>query len=127
MKKEGLQKRQTAAMAFIVIMGVVAMFSDMTHEGARSVLGDFLHLTGADGATIGFVSGVGELFGYSLRIASGYVADKTKKYWTLVLAGYGLQVLLFYLFWSESGLRRLHRVNRKWQLKMHLSIQTYSR
>lgn len=93
MKKEGLQKKQTAAMAFIVLMGVVAMFSDMTHEGARSVLGDFLHLTGADGATIGFVSGVGELFGYSLRIASGYVADKTKKYWTLVLVGYGLQVL----------------------------------
>ena len=81
------------AMAFIVLMGVVSLFSDMTHEGARSVLGEFLNLTGASAATIGFVSGVGELFGYSLRILSGYIADKSRKYWTLVIVGYVLQVM----------------------------------
>ena len=35
----------------------------------------------------------GELCGYSLRILSGFIADKTKKYWTLVITGYALQVL----------------------------------
>ena len=55
------------AMAFIVLMGVVSLFSDMTHEGARSILGEYLNLAGASAATIGFVSGVGELCGYSLR------------------------------------------------------------
>ena len=49
------------AMAFIFLMGIVSLFSDMTHEGARSVLGEYLNLTGASAATIGFVSGVGEL------------------------------------------------------------------
>lgn len=39
------------------------------------------------------MSGFGELCGYSLRLLSGFVADKTKKYWTLVVVGYGLQVL----------------------------------
>ena len=79
-------------MAFIVLMGIVSLFSDMTHEGARSILGEYLNLAGASAATIGFVSGVGELCGYSLRLLSGVLADKTKKYWTLVIVGYVLQV-----------------------------------
>lgn len=87
------KKAYSGAMAFIVLMGIVSLFSDMTHEGARSILGEYLDLTGASAAAIGFVSGIGELCGYSLRILSGMLADKTKKYWTLVIAGYTLQVL----------------------------------
>ena len=30
----------SGAMAFITLMGIVSLFSDMTHEGARSVLGN---------------------------------------------------------------------------------------
>ena len=86
-------KQFTGAMAFIFLMGIVSLFSDMTHEGARSVLGEYLNLAGASAAAIGFVSGAGELCGYSLRLLSGFVADKTKKYWTLVIAGYAMQVL----------------------------------
>lgn len=89
----GNRKRLGGAVAFITLMGIVSLFSDMTHEGARSVLGEYLNLAGATGATIGFVSGVGELCGYSLRLLSGIFADRTKKYWTLVIAGYALQVL----------------------------------
>jgi len=85
--------RVSGAMAFIVLMGIVSLFSDMTHEGARSVLGEFLTVTGASAATIGFVSGIGELCGYSLRLLSGFIADKTKKYWTLIIVGYAMQVL----------------------------------
>lgn len=49
----------SGAMSFIFLMGIVSLFSDMTHEGARSVLGGYLNLVGASAATIGFVSGVG--------------------------------------------------------------------
>lgn len=80
------------ALVFITLMGIVSMFSDMTHEGARSILGEYLNLTGASVATIGFVSGLGELCGYSLRLLSGFIADKSKKYWTLVILGYGMQM-----------------------------------
>lgn len=72
------RKRLGGAVAFITLMGIVSLFSDMTHEGARSVLGEYLNLAGATGATIGFVSGVGELCGYSLRLLSGIFADRTK-------------------------------------------------
>ena len=80
-------------MAFITPMGIVSLFSDMTHEGARSILGEYLNLTDASAATIGFVSGIGELCGYSLRLLSGFVADKAKRYWSLVIIGYAMQVL----------------------------------
>lgn len=87
------KKRLSGAMAFITLMGIVSLFSDMTHEGARSILGEYLNLAGASAATIGFVSGIGELCGYSLRLLSGFAADKTKRYWTLVIVGYTMQVL----------------------------------
>ena len=87
------RKQAGGALAFILLMGIVSLFSDMTHEGARSILGEYLNLAGASGAAIGFVSGFGELCGYSLRLLSGFVADKTKKYWVLVIVGYALQVL----------------------------------
>lgn len=89
-------KRENAAsgaMMFILLIGIVSLFSDMTHEGARSILGGYLNLAGASAATIGFVSGIGELCGYSLRIISGVITDKTKRYWTFILIGYTVQVL----------------------------------
>ena len=88
-----IKKQAGGAMMFILLMGVISLFSDMTHEGARSILGEYLDLAGASAATIGFVSGFGELCGYSLRMLSGFLADKTKKYWFLVIFGYTLQVL----------------------------------
>lgn len=84
------EKIGTGALSFIFIMGIVSLFSDMTHEGARSVIGPFLSLTGASASTIGFVSGLGELCGYSLRLISGPLADRSVKYWTLVVVGYTL-------------------------------------
>lgn len=80
-------------MMFLTLMGIVSLFSDMTHEGARSVLGDYLNLLGASGAAIGFVAGIGELFGYSLQLLSGFLADRTRKYWAMAIAGYVIQLL----------------------------------
>ena len=55
------------AMLFILLFGIVSLFSDMTHEGASSIRGAYLSLLGASAGTIGFVSGLGELIGYSMR------------------------------------------------------------
>ncbi len=82
-----------AALSFIVLMGVVSLFSDMTHEGGKSILGAYLSLTGASAAAVGFVSGFGELVGYSLRCATGRLADRTKRYWLLTILGYAVDLL----------------------------------
>lgn len=81
-------KNITSAMTFIILLGIVSLFSDMTHEGASSIRGAYLSILGASATTIGFVSGLGELVGYSLRFIFGRLTDKTKKYWTITIIGY---------------------------------------
>ncbi|MEA5059009.1 MAG: MFS transporter [Candidatus Pelethousia sp.] len=85
--------RLTSAMLFILLFGIVSLFSDITHEGAASIRGAYLSLMGASAATIGFVSGLGELVGYSLRYGFGRLTDKSKKYWTMTIVGYSIDVL----------------------------------
>jgi MFS family permease len=84
-------KRSTTV--FVILLGVVSLFADMTHEGARSVYGPFLALLGANATIVGIVSGFGELVGYALRLVSGYITDKTAKYWTITIIGYVINML----------------------------------
>ncbi len=91
---ENKQKRKySQAMAFVLLFGIVSLFSDMTHEGASSIRGAYLTLLGASAGTIGFISGLGELVGYSMRYVFGKLTDKTKHYWTMTIVGYVLDVL----------------------------------
>lgn len=87
------KKRISQAMIFIILFGIVSLFSDMTHEGASSIRGAYMSLLGASAGAIGFVSGLGELIGYSMRYVFGRLTDKTKRYWFMTIAGYVLDVL----------------------------------
>ncbi|MFI5460968.1 MAG: MFS transporter [Isosphaerales bacterium] len=84
---------RAAALKFIVLLGVVSLFADMTYEGARSITGPFLAMLGASGTAVGLIAGLGELIGYTLRLASGYLADRTRRYWAITLIGYGLNMI----------------------------------
>jgi MFS family permease len=81
------------AFRFVLIIGVVNLFADLTYEGARSLVGPFLGSLGASAAAIGFVAGFGELMGYGLRAVSGYFGGRTHKYWTFAFAGYAINML----------------------------------
>jgi MFS family permease len=81
------------AFRFVLIIGIVNFFADMTYEGARSIIGPFLGSLGASAAIVGFVAGLGELFGYGLRSVSGYFADKTHRYWAVAFVGYAINML----------------------------------
>ncbi|MCK6469787.1 MAG: MFS transporter [Candidatus Brocadia sinica] len=85
--------KKTAALKFIVLLGVVSLFADVTYEGARSINGPYLALLGANATTVGFVVGLGELIGHGLRLVSGYVSDKIGRYWAITLFGYALNML----------------------------------
>lgn len=86
-------KKFSPAMVFIILFGIVSLFSDMTHEGASSIRGAYLSLLGASAGTIGFISGLGELIGYSMRYVFGRITDRTHKYWTMTIFGYILDIL----------------------------------
>ena len=76
------------AYAFIVAMGFVSLFGDITYEGARAIAGPFLATLGANGAIVGAVAGGGEMVGYALRLFSGLLADRSRRYWLIAIAGY---------------------------------------
>ena len=86
--RSGADRSIRSAMLFVVLIGVVSLFADMTYEGARSITGQFLGLLGASATMVGFVAGFGELVGYAVRLASGLITDRTGKYWTITIIGY---------------------------------------
>jgi MFS family permease len=82
-----------SAFSFVVLIGVVSLFADMTYEGARAITGPFLATLGASGTVVGVVAGLGELLGYALRLVSGYLSDRTRRYWALTILGYAVNML----------------------------------
>ncbi len=81
------------ALRFVLLLGGVSLFADATYEGARSITGPFLATLGASAAVVGVVAGAGELVGYAVRLLSGLLADRTRRYWPLTLAGYTLNLV----------------------------------
>lgn len=88
-----LSTSKRTGVQFVVLLGLVSLLSDMTYEGARSITGPFLATLGASAAIVGVVAGLGEFLGYALRIITGYISDRTGRYWLMTLVGYALNLL----------------------------------
>jgi predicted MFS family arabinose efflux permease len=78
---------------FVFLLGWVSLLADLCYEGMRGAIGPYLALLGASGAAVGVVAGTGEAIGYALRYASGALADRTRRYWALAIAGYATNVV----------------------------------
>ncbi len=74
-------------------MGIVNLFGDMTYEGGGSINGPFMQSLGATAAMVGVIAGAGEFLGYALRSVSGFVADKSGRYWPVTFVGYTINLL----------------------------------
>jgi MFS family permease len=83
-----------AAIRFIICLGIVSMFADMTYEGAHSVIGPLLSDLGSSATQVGLIAGIGEMFAASLRYFSGRLADKTRAYWTIAIFGYAINIVV---------------------------------
>lgn len=88
MKKEIVRD----SLIFIILIGIVSLLSDMTHEGAKSIYGQFLNIVGASPKVISFVGGLGEFLGSALIFVTSIIASKTKKYWTMTIIGYTINL-----------------------------------
>jgi MFS family permease len=74
-------------------MGAVNFFGDVTYEGGGSINGQYLGALGASAAAVSIIAGLGEFFGYGLRSVSGYIADRTGRYWLITFVGYTINAL----------------------------------
>lgn len=88
MKKEIVRD----SLIFIILIGIVSLLSDMTHEGTKSIYGQFLNIVGASPKVISFVGGLGEFLGSALIFVTSIIASKTKKYWTMTIIGYTINL-----------------------------------
>jgi hypothetical protein len=121
------------AFRFVLTMGVVNLFADMTYEGAASINGPFLGSLGASAAAISIIAGAGEFFGYMLRSVAGYVADRTGKHWLVTFVGYAINLLAVPAMalaggWQVAGAlvvaERVGRALRKPTVEAMLSYST---
>ncbi|MEW6570747.1 MAG: MFS transporter [Nitrospirota bacterium] len=85
-----MNNQKRTAFRFILLLGIVSFFGDITYEAGRSVTGPYLAILGASAGIVGLVAGLGEFIGYALRMVSGYFADRTRSYWLLTIVGYAL-------------------------------------
>src|SRR5262245_34964408 len=110
--------RRRRAFGFVLLMGLVSLLADMCYEGMRSAIGPYLALLGASSTAVGFVAGLGEFVGYGLRYLTGRLADRTGRYWTLTIAGYGINLIavpalaLAGSWWTVAALVALERLGK---------------
>ena len=90
--KKGSAVNRKTALRFVLLLGVVSLFADVTYEGARSITGPYLALLGASATIVGVVAGFGELLGYGLRLVSGRLSERTGKFWSIGIFGYAIQM-----------------------------------
>src|SRR3977135_2391612 len=88
------KQERASAFKFIVALGFVSLFADMTYEGAHSVIGPLLKDLGASATQVGIIAGLGEMIAASLRFFSGRLADRTRAYWTITTLGYFLNLVV---------------------------------
>ncbi|MGH7922148.1 MAG: MFS transporter [Candidatus Dormibacteraceae bacterium] len=89
----GARTAARSALRFVVLIGIVSLFSDMTYEAARGINGAFLAELGASAFIVGLISGLGELLGYLVRLGSGYLAGRSGRYWLWTGIGYVINLL----------------------------------
>lgn len=90
MSSPGTEQRRT--LRFVLLIGVVSLFADLTYEGSRSITGPYLAVLGTSATAVGVVAGGGELLGYALRLVSGRLADAMGRYWPMTIVGYVVQM-----------------------------------
>jgi MFS family permease len=83
----------TFAFRFVLTLGLVNLFADITYEGGAAINGPFLGSLGATAAAVSIIAGLGECLGYAVRSLSGMIADRTGKHWPVTFVGYTINLL----------------------------------
>jgi MFS family permease len=97
-----------SAIRFILCMGLVSLFADMTYEGAHGTIGPLMSDLGASVTAVAIIAGMGEMVAAGLRFFTGRLADRTHAYWTLAIAGYvmnllAIPLLAFVTTWQQAA------------------------
>jgi len=99
-----VERNRLTALRFVVGFGTVSALSDVVYEGARSVIGPFLHDLGATAAVVGLVTGIGEAVALVFRLFTGHLADRTGRPWPQTIVGYAMTMVCVPLISVAPGI-----------------------
>ena len=87
-------KASRSALHFVLLVGVLSLFADFTHEGSCSILGPYRAAPNAGETVVGIgvFMGLGDFLGDSLQLVSGRLSDLTGRFWNITIVGYALQM-----------------------------------
>jgi MFS family permease len=77
----------------VIGFGGVSLAIDLVADGAKSIAGPLLGELGATALVVGLVTGSAEALGFVLRLVSGPLVDRTRRYWDFAIAGYLLTAI----------------------------------
>ncbi|MEY4313312.1 MAG: hypothetical protein RLZZ319_821, partial [Actinomycetota bacterium] len=80
----------STAWRVVIGFGLVSLTTDMVSDGSRSIVGPILAALGASAFVVGLVTGISEAAGFVLRLATGPMVDRSRRYWGYTFAGYAL-------------------------------------
>ncbi|MEM2713852.1 MAG: MFS transporter [Candidatus Pacearchaeota archaeon] len=90
----GVARAKQGAILFnIILLGIVSLITDFSSEIIKPILPAFLLSLGASSAVIGLVGGFIEGIPNLLKVFSGFISDKIKKYKPFVAFGYGFSAI----------------------------------
>jgi MFS family permease len=113
------EEKEKAGRKNIYALGFVSFFTDVSSEMVFALLP--LFLTGPLGASrtlLGLIEGVGEMLGYTVRMGSGALSDRSQRRKPLVALGYSLSAASKPFFGAAAGwvdafvVRSLDRVGK---------------
>ncbi len=80
-------------MLTIILLGLTSLLTDFSSEMVAPILPLFIQALGGTGIAVGLILGVGDAVAAILKVFSGRIADRTRRYHVLVFLGYAFSVL----------------------------------
>ena len=93
-KKKLKEPGYRRAFLLVLMFGVISLFSNMDYQASRSLNGSFLGELGASAIIVGLITGLAEFLGFSLRLLTGFLMDKSRAYWGFTFVGYSMLVVV---------------------------------
>ncbi len=77
----------------ILLLGLTSLLTDFSSEMVLPILPFFIQSLGGGGIAIGLIFGVGDAVAAVLKVFSGHIADRTRRYKFLVFLGYAFSAI----------------------------------
>jgi MFS family permease len=82
----------------VILLGITSLLTDFSSEMIVPILPFFMQSVGGGGVAIGLIFGIGDAIAALMKVASGYIADRTRQYKRIVLAGYALSSVVKFAY-----------------------------